>query len=266
MAQTSSGAEMPFLDHLEELRRRILKSLAALMVGVIIAFAVITKYKVVQFLAKPVLPFLEGGQEGGQLVYTHPADAFKIVMGLSFALGLIFALPVVLWQLWAFVSPGLYRHEKRVIVPMIFFATLLFLGGVALSYLVILPLTLRFLLSFQSDVFAPFITASGYFGMATTMSLAFGAVFELPIIILALTALGIVTPKILHRFRRHALIVCVVLAAFITPGGDPISLAAMSIPLYLLYEFSVVVSEVIYRLQRRKAAKAARDEAAGATA
>ncbi|HLV27356.1 MAG TPA: twin-arginine translocase subunit TatC [Gemmatimonadales bacterium] len=262
MAQTASGAEMPFLDHLEELRHRILKSLGALVVGVVIAFTLITKYKVVEFLARPVLPFLMDGQ----LVYTGPADAFKIVMGLSFALGLIIALPVVLWQLWAFISPGLYRHEKRVVVPMIFFATLLFMGGVALSYLVILPLTLRFLLSFQSDVLAPFITASGYFGMATSMSLAFGAVFELPIIILALTALGIVTPQMLHKFRRHAVIVCVVLAAFITPGGDPISLAAMSIPLYLLYEFSVVVSEVIYRLQRRKAAKAAADDAAGAVA
>lgn len=262
MAQTSSGAEMPFLDHLEELRRRILKSLAALTVGVIVAFALITKFQVVEFLARPVLPFLSGGQ----LVYTSPADAFKIVMGLAFALGLIIALPVVLWQLWAFISPGLYRHEKRVVVPMIFFATLLFLGGVALSYLVILPLTLRFLLSFQSDVLAPFITASGYFGMATSMSLAFGAVFELPIVILALTALGIVTPRMLHTFRRHALVVCVVLAAFITPGGDPVSLAAMSLPLYLLYEFSVLISEVIYRLQRRKAARAAANDSAGAPA
>src|SRR5690606_34906702 len=153
-----------------------------------------------------------------------------------------------LWQLWSFVSPGLYRHEKRVVVPLIFFATLLFFGGVALSYVVILPLTLRFLLGFQSDVLTPFITADKYFGMATSMSLAFGAVFELPIIILGLTALGIVTPAMLQRFRRHAIIICAVLSAFITPGGDPISMFAMSIPLYLLFEFSVLVSVVIYRV------------------
>lgn len=262
MAQMSAGAEMPFLDHLEELRGRILKSLAALVVGVVVAFFLIGRYQVVEFLARPVLPFVPGGQ----LVYTGPADAFKIVMGLAFALGLVLALPVILWQLWAFVSPGLYRHEKKVILPMIFFATVLFLAGVSLCFLVILPLTLRFLLSFQSDVFAPFITASGYFGMATSMSLAFGAVFELPIVILALTALGIVEPRMLHHFRRHAIIVCVVLAAFITPGGDPISLAALSVPLYLLYEFSVVVSEAVHRIRRRRAAREAARDAAGAAA
>lgn len=260
MAQSSSGAEMPFLDHLEELRRRIFKCLGALIVGVIVAFTLITKFRIVEFLAQPVLPHLTGQQ----LVYTGPADAFKIVMGLSLALGFILALPVILWQLWSFVSPGLYKHEKRVVLPLIFFATLLFLGGVALSYLVILPLTLRFLLSFQSDILAPFITASGYFGMATSMSLAFGAVFELPIVILALTALGIVTPRMLHRFRRHAIIVCAVLSAFITPGGDPISMLAMSIPLYLLFEFSVVISEVIYRIKQRRAARREREEMAEA--
>src|SRR5690606_2234454 len=123
MAQSSSGAEMPFLDHLEELRRRIFKCLGALIVGVIVAFTLITKFRIVEFLAQPVLPHLTGQQ----LVYTGPADAFKIVMGLSLALGFILALPVILWQLWSFVSPGLYKHEKRVVLPLIFFATLLFL-------------------------------------------------------------------------------------------------------------------------------------------
>ncbi len=258
MAQKGVSAEMPFLDHLEELRRRLFKVLAALFVGVIVAFPIIYRYGVLEFLAQPVLPYLSEGR----LVYTGPADAFKVTMGLAFALGFIFSLPVVLWQLWGFVSPALYRHEKKIVLPLIFFATALFFGGVSLAFLVILPLTMKFLLSFQTDVMAPFITVSGYFGMATTMSLLFGAVFEMPVVALALTAIGVLEPATLHRFRRHSVVGVLVVAAFITPGGDPISLAVMAVPLYLLFEFSVLVSELMYRYRLRRQARRLRDEAA----
>jgi sec-independent protein translocase protein TatC len=243
----SSAAEMPFLDHLEELRIRLMWSCGALLLGVVAAFAIVTKFGVVSLLQRPIRPYLQSN-----LVITHPADAFKIVMLVSFALGLVLALPVLLYQLWAFLSPALYQHEKKVVVPVLVGASVLFFGGICLSWFVVLPYTLGFLLTFQAGSFTNMIKAADYFGFATSISLAFGAVFELPIAILLLTMLGIITPKFLHTYRRHAGVLCIVAAAFITPGGDPMSLAALSVPLYVLFEFSVLLSELVYRRRLRR--------------
>ncbi len=242
-----ASTEMPFLDHLEELRWRIVWSVAALFVGMVLAFALVSKVDVIRFLEAPVLPYLKGRK----LVFTHPSDPFTIVLNASFALGLVLALPVIAYQVWAFLSPALYRHEKRIIVPVLLGAVLLFGAGVALSFYVVLPFTLGFLLQFQTDALEPMLTARDYFGFAISMSLAFGAVFELPILIVALTALGIITPTFLHTYRRHAVVLCVVGAAFITPGADPTSLFALSVPLYLLFELSVVLSTMVHRRRLR---------------
>jgi sec-independent protein translocase protein TatC len=129
----------------------------------------------------------------------------------------------------------------------------LFIGGVALAFFVVLPLTLRFLLGLQAGALTPMITASEYFGFAVTMSLMFGIVFELPIAILALTVLGVVTPAMLVQYRRYAVVLCLVVAAFVTPGADPTSLFALAVPLYLLYEVSVVVATVVYKRRARRA-------------
>ena len=212
---TPGVAEMPFLDHLEELRWRLIYSLAALAVGVVLAFAAVSKVDIIGFLARPVQPYLRGHN----LVFTHPGDVFGIVLDASLVLGLLLASPVIIYQVWAFLSPALYSHEKKVVIPVLLGAVLLFAAGVALSFYTVLPLTLGFLLTIQTSALDPMITASDYFGFATSMSLAFGAVFELPILILGLTALGFVTPALLSRFRRHAMVGCVVVAAFITPGA-----------------------------------------------
>jgi sec-independent protein translocase protein TatC len=255
MAQ--QAAEMPFLDHLEELRHRLMWGCGALLVGIVAAFVIVTKYNVIKLLQRPIQPYLQG-----ELIITHPADGFKIVMLVSFALGLVFALPVILYQLWAFLSPALYQHEKKVVVPLLIGATALFFGGLCLSWFVVLPYTLGFLLTFQEESFTNMIRAAEYFSFATSVSIAFGAVFELPIAIVALTMLGILTPKFLHTYRRHAAVLCIVAAAFITPGGDPMSLAALSIPLYVLFEFSVILSEIVHRKRlRREAREAAEREA-----
>jgi sec-independent protein translocase protein TatC len=243
--------EMPFLDHLEELRWRLLWILGALVVGVLIAFVLVVKVDVVSILSRPILPYLHGRK----LVYTHPGDPFSIAMSASFAIGTIFALPVILYQLWAFLSPALHQHERRIAVPVVVGAALLFLSGVSLSFFVVLPFTLKFLIGFQAESLEPMITASEYFSFAISMSLAFGAVFELPIAILALTALGIVNPKMLTTFRRHALVLSVVAAAFITPGADIVSLVALSVPLYFLYELSIILSTTVMRRRARKEAE-----------
>lgn len=239
---------------------RILWVLGAVLIGVGIAFWLMTKYDVIGLLEGPILPYLNGKK----LIFTQPGDAFRIVMMLSFVLGVIFALPVILYQVWAFLSPALYQHEKRIVVPVFVVATLLFLGGVALSFYVIMPLILGFLMGFQTAALDPMITASGYFGFAMSISLAFGAVFELPILVFILTALGIVTPEFLNKYRRHAIVLCIVGAAFITPGADPTSLFVLSIPLYLLFEASVGISVVVAGVRRRRERRErAADDASG---
>ncbi|MCC6770566.1 MAG: twin-arginine translocase subunit TatC [Gemmatimonadaceae bacterium] len=248
MAQVGQKSEMPFLDHLEELRWRILRGLVALVVGVIVAFSLLLKYDVILILERPILPFLNGNQ----LVYTHPADPFRITMSMAFAFGAIFASPVLVWQVWGFLSPALYKHEKKVVIPVLVFGAILFLAGVSLAFFGIIPITLKMFYSIQTNSLTPMITAGSYFDFVVSLSLVLGAVFELPIAVLALTALGIVTPQFLSRYRRHATVICLVASAFITPGQDPLSLLAIAIPLYMLYELSVVCSFVVYRRKQRK--------------
>lgn len=250
MAAKIAGAEMPFLDHLEELRWRLLWAIAALLVGMIAAFVLVTSFDVIGFLEAPILPHLQGRK----LVYTHPGEPFGIVMKVSFGVGLVMALPVIIYQIWAFLSPALYAHEKRVVIPVILGAVALFAVGVVIAYKGILPVTLRFLLTFETRSLEPMITAGQYFGFAITMSLAFGAVFELPIVILALTALGIVTPRMLRRFRRYAFVLSMVAGALITPGGDLLSLSLLTGPIYLLYEASILLSYIVYRRRENKIA------------
>jgi sec-independent protein translocase protein TatC len=250
----AASDEMPFLDHLEELRWRIIWSLAALIVAVGIAFWVLLQFDVIGLLEKPIVPYLNGRH----LVYTHPGDPFSIVLNAAIALGTALALPVVLYQIWAFISPALHRHEKRLVMPMFMFATFLFASGVALSWFVVLPLALPWLMGFGGPSLDPMITASEYFGFAISMTLAFGICFELPIVIVSLALLGIVTPQFLNKFRRHAIVVCVIIGAFLTPGDLVWTTLAMAVPLYLLYEVSVVLTIIIYRrrLSREAAVEA----------
>ena len=242
---------MPFLDHLEELRWRIIWSLVALIVALGVAFYLVTQLNAIEFLQRPILPYLNGRH----LVYTHPGDPLSITMTVTFALGMVIASPFIIYQIWAFLSPALYGHEKRVVLPLLFGATLLFGAGVSIAYLFVLPFTLSFLLGFQSASLDSMITARDYFDFATGMSLAFGAVFEMPILIVLLTAFGVVTPLFLKRFRRYAIVLCVLASAIITPGDAATATIVLVGPLYGLYEFSIVLSSFVHR--RRLAASAA---------
>lgn len=247
----NTAAEMPFLDHLEELRWRIIWSLAALVVGVVAGFVVVFTFEVqvAAFIQQPILPFLHGHK----LVYTHPGDGFSILMQLAMGIGVLIALPVILYQVWLFLSPALHRHEKRVVLPVILGMVLLFVCGAALAWYLVLPMTLRFMFGLGDKAFDQMITVSEYFGFVSSMVLAMGAVFELPIAILLLSALGLVTPQFLARFRRHALAGSYLAAAIITPGDLFITSIALMVPLYFLYELSIVLSLVVFRKRQRKA-------------
>jgi len=253
--KTQTG-EMPFLDHLEELRWRIIYSLGALVIGIGIGFLVTFKLDLIGLLQRPVLPYLRGHT----LVFTHPGDTFSAILQMSFVVGIVVALPVIGYNVWAFLSPALYRHERRVVIPVLLAATLLFLGGVALAYFLVLPLTLRFLFGLEAESLTPMITVSEYFGFVTSMCLAFGGVFEVPIVIVGLSALGIVSPQTLGKFRRYAVIISYGAAAIITPGDLLTTTIALAIPLYLLYEMSVAVAYVIYRRKQRRDADVAAEQ------
>lgn len=241
---------MPFLEHLEELRVRLFKIAVALFIGFGVSFWLLLSKRVdvVGILARPIQPYLTR-----KLIVTHPGDLFDIAMDASITLGLIAASPVIAWQVWGFLSPALYRHERRVVIPALVGAALLFAAGMALAYFYVLPVTLGFFASFQSDAVDMLPTVREYIGFVMAMCLAFGAVFELPVLIALLTALGIVQPRFLAQFRRHAAIGCLFAAAIITPGGDPTSLVALTIPLYLLYEVSITLSRVIAGRRERQA-------------
>src|SRR5581483_3437378 len=194
---------------------------------------------------------------GQHLVYTHPGDTFSAILQASLAVGIAIALPVIGYNVWAFLSPALYRHERRIVIPILAAATFLFLAGVALAYFFVLPLTLKFLFGLESESLTPMITVSEYFGFVTSMCLAFGGVFEVPIVIVGLSAMGIVSPQTLGKFRRYAVVISYGAAAIITPGDLLTTTIALAVPLYLLYELSVAVSWVIFRRKARRRAELA---------
>jgi len=255
---------MPFLDHLEELRWRIIWSLAALIIGVVGAFVLLQRFDIFKFLEGPILPYLAGNK----LKYTHPGDPLSVLITASFSIGIVLALPVIIYQVWAFLAPALYKHEKRVVLPVIFGAIVLFVCGVALSFYVVLPLAIGWLMGIaqQTDALEPMITYREYFSFAVNMSLAFGLCFELPIVILLLATLGLVTPEFLRRYRRHALVLCVVTGALLSPGDLIWTTMLLAAPLYLLYELSVILTSIVYRRRRKRAAALAAEEAAAAAA
>ncbi len=192
---------MPFLDHVEELRWRILKSLVAVLLASLVGWVVVEHVDVIRMLMRPIVPLLPDGK----LKFTSPTEPFLITLKFAFALGLLLASPVVIYQLWAFLTPALYPREKRLIVPALSVGVVLFLTGAGIAFQWLLPHILRMLFSFQPQVFSPIITADGYFSFAAQFLIAIGLAMELPLVVVILTALGLVTPQFLARNRRYAL-------------------------------------------------------------
>ena len=250
MRHRNPRGEMPFLDHLEELRWRILWSLLAVIVGTGIGFFLVTYYDALEILMRPIRA--ARNDPSLMLVYLSPADPFFVVIRLAIYIGLILALPILIYNVWAFLSPALEKREKRAILPALYLGVLLFAAGVALAYFAALPVTLEFFQGFMTESLVGQLEINNTLGFVVKMLLAFGAVFELPIIILILSALGLVTPEFLREKRRHAVVLITVLASFITPG-DAITLTVMMMfPLVLLYELGIFLSVGIYRGRRKR--------------
>ncbi|MGD2136094.1 MAG: twin-arginine translocase subunit TatC, partial [Gemmatimonadales bacterium] len=242
MMKKSLKGEMPFLDHLEELRWRILWSLIALVVGSVIGFYLVQHFQVLDLLKDPIEPYLPEGK----LFITRPTDAFIITLKLAVAVGFVFASPVIVAQVWRFLSPALYEHERRHIVPALIAGFGLFLSGIAMAYLWVLPAVFRILYGFQFGDLEWIITADAYFSLAAQLVLAFGIMFQLPLVMVLLSALGVVEPKAFTRQRPIALAIASVVAALLTPP-DPLSMLMMMGPLLVLYEAGIVVSRLVKR-------------------
>lgn len=251
----SKNGEMPFLDHLEELRWRIIYCLLALAVCVGLGFWLAVQYDAVGLLARPIIPLIPEHK----LAFLHPSEGFTVILDAAMTFGFVLASPVIIYQVWAFLAPALKPHEKRVGLGVLFSGLVLFASGAALAYFVVVPLALPWLFSFGGPSLVPLITAEDYFSFIFAMVLTFGVSFELPIVILGLAALGIVTPAFLSKYRRHAIVLIVIIGAFLTPGDMVWTTIALSVPLYGLYELSVLAAYVIHRRKqkRREAADAA---------
>ena len=246
---------MPFLDHLEELRWRIIYSLVGVVIGLAIGLYLVFAYNIVGWLQAPMLPYTEGHR----LAVLHPMDGFTIRIQIAFVIGFALAAPVIVYQVWAFLAPALHKPEKRVVIPVLFSALVLFLLGVALAWFYVLPASLKWFDSINKGAFELNYVAGEYFSFVTNMALAFGLAFELPLLLVALVALGIMSATFLNKSRKFAVLLIFVLAAVISPGDAIIATLALAVPLYLLYEISVVVAFVIEG--RRRRVRKARDEA-----
>ena len=235
---------MPFLDHLEELRWRILWTLLAIVVGSIVGFILVLQFGVLDLL---INPFYEVMGEEERLVFLAPTEPFFLILRVGILGGVVLVSPIIVYQIWAFLSPALERHEKRAIIPALYLGVILFSLGVWMSYSVALPVTLQFLLFFGEDYFDAMMRAGEYLGFVTKLLLAFGVLFELPVVIMILSAMGLVTPAFLRAKRRHAVVIITVLASLLSPGDVVTVTALMMMPLILLYEFSILLSVVITR-------------------
>lgn len=226
-----------FHDHVEELQARLIKSIVAIFVASCLFYIVIDE--VFAVLVKPV----------GQLVFTAPGEAFVARIMLTLLGGFFLALPVVLYQIWQFVATGLKEYETRYIkifAPCSFF---LFVMGSLFAYFITVPISIRFLLGFSSDFIVPMITVKNYISFVGTMVLAFGVVFELPLVLVFLTKIGIATPAFLAQKRKHAIVLILIVSAFITPP-DFITQLIMAAPLIILYEAGIIASKLTYRAER----------------
>jgi sec-independent protein translocase protein TatC len=240
--------KMSFLDHLEELRRRILHALVAVAVGFVVCWTFADE--IYAAIALPLTEVLRELQLPDKLVYTSPTAPFTLYVQLSLLAGLFVASPYIILQVWKFISPGLYPHERRYAIPFILLCSVLFVSGGMFAYAIAFPAALRFLLTFAHQ-FSPMITVNEYFSLAMTIILGLALVFELPILILFLTLLRLVTPRFLLRNTRYAILLIFVAAAVISPTGDVPNMMVFATPMIGLYFFGIALSWFVMRLRGR---------------
>lgn len=229
--------EMTFLEHLEELRWRIIYALIGIVLGTITAWIFI------DFLVENIL-LLPARTANLSLQNLRPFGQLFLFIQIAIIAGFIISIPNVFYQTWKFLSPALKQNEKKYITLIVVFSTICFLTGIVFAYYIMLPLTLKFAAQFGSEQIENNFAIDEYFSIIISVMIAAGIVFELPMLSFLLSKLGIITPKIMRKWRRHSIITILVLAAILTPGTDPVAQILLAIPLVLLYEISIFVSKI----------------------
>lgn len=244
MAETDERT--PFLQHLEELRSRIIYSLAGVAAGFAVSY-----WKVRDIFAFLIRPLESSMRDDSAIVMIKMTEGFLTYLKLAFYAGLLAASPLVIYQVWAFVSPGLYRHEKRVVVPLVMVSTILFAVGVVFAYSIVLPFGIKYLLEFVGDQVQATLSMSSYVSFSCLFMILFGIVFQLPLVMLVLSRLGIVRGRQLSASRKYVLLICFLVGAMLTPP-DVISQTLMAVPVLLLFEVSIWLVRLSESLRGRK--------------
>ena len=244
------GGKMSFLEHLDELRQRLIVSIIAVVVGFLIAFLFIDH--IFAFVMRPLQEILPSG---GRLIYTEATEAFMLQLKMAALAGVVLAAPVIMWQLWLFIAPGLYSREKRFALPFVLFSSVFFVGGVAFSHYVVFPAAWKFFASFNNDYLEFMPKVSEAFGLYAYMLLAFGIIFQMPTLVLALARMGVVTAGFLWRHTKYAILIIFIISAVITPSSDVVNQSLMAVPMLALYLLSIGIA---WAFGRRKSPSADR--------
>ena len=229
--------EMSFLEHLEELRWRIIYSIIGIVIGTIIAW-IFVDFLVDVVLLKPAK------DSGAALQNLRPFGQLFLYMQIAIMVGIIISIPNIFYQFWQFISPALRKKERSYIFWIVIFSSVCFLAGIAFAYFTMLPLTLKFAAQFGSESIKNEFSIEEYMSIIISVMLAAGLVFELPMISFFLSKLGILKPSFMRKYRKHAIVIIMIASAFLTPGTDPVSQMVLAVPLVVLYEISILISKL----------------------
>ena len=228
---------MSFIDHLEELRWRLIKSILSIILGGIVTFFFIDE--ILQLLLQPLENIDSANKANLQVLSVQ--GMFIIKWTIALLGGIIFSVPIITYQTWSFISPGLYANEKGFVVPLVIFSFVSFTGGILFSYFILIPYCLNFFASLSGDVVLNNFSINHYFSFVTWMLLGSGIVFQLPVVSFLLSTIGLLKPPFMRHYRRHSIVVIFIISSFITPP-DPVSMLVMALPLIVLYEISIGIS------------------------
>ncbi|MGB6483945.1 MAG: twin-arginine translocase subunit TatC [Candidatus Acidiferrales bacterium] len=247
--EDEDSGKMSLFEHLADLRKRLIYSALAIAIGFVIGFSV--SKRVIDFIVQPMVQALRQAHYSDKLIYTSPAGFVNLLITLGFYLGIVIALPVVLYQIWLFIAPGLYKHERKAVMSFILSSVFLFLCGIAFGYFILLPYVLKFLISFQGP-FQPLISINEYFDLILVVMLGLGLIFQLPILIFCLSWFGIVTPQWLWKNLRYAMLIITIVAAIVTPTPDATTMLIFMTPMVGLYFLGIGVSYMVFRKKRKR--------------
>ena len=253
----TADEKMPLTSHLEELRTRLVRSLVA--VGVCFAISYYFKEKLFWIIVQPLVKVMP---ENSYMIFTSLPEAFFTYLKISFFAGLFLASPYILYQIWKFISPGLYSKEKKYVVPFVITSTALFIGGACFAYFLVLTPAYKFFVDFSTDFFRPMLTLREYLSLTLKLMLAFGIVFEIPVFLFFMTKIGLVSSKTLSKKRKYAILIIFIAAALLTPTPDAFTQVMMAIPMMILYEVGILVSKWGERNKAKSAGEEPNEEPA----